>query len=131
MSNSLARRMLVAAGVATLLAGAIVTGAVAQQLLAAPAAQQTAAAGSAEIDIKNFAFEPVSLTVAAGTKVTWVNQDEEPHNIVSLDGQQPHLFRSEALDGGGDTYSFVFDKPGTYRYICSVHPHMQGTITVQ
>jgi plastocyanin len=131
MITCLARRALVAAGITALLAGALVTGAVAQQLVASPSAQQTAVAGTAEIDIKNFAFEPANLTVAAGTKVTWVNQDEEPHNIVSLDGQQPHLFRSEALDGGGDSFSFVFDKPGSYRYICSVHPHMQGTITVQ
>ena len=130
MIKTLTRRILLGAAVGTVLAAAMVAGAGAQQLLGGRGDQQVAAAGTAEIAIKNFAFAPATLTIAPGTKVTWTNDDEEPHNIVSLD-VQPHLFRSEALDGGGDTYSYVFDKPGTYRYICSVHPHMQGTIVVQ
>jgi len=116
MITSLARRSLAAACGAALLA--IAGGAGAQQI----------ATGAAEIDIKNFGFEPEALTIAAGTAVTWVNQDEEPHNIVELG--KPRLFRSQGLDGG-EKYSFVFDKPGTYEYICSIHPHMHGTIVVK
>ena len=94
-------------------------------------AQQVAATGSAEIVIQNFHFLPPTLTVAAGTAVTWSNHDEEPHNVVNApDAGQPRLFRSQAIDGG-DKYTFVFDKPGTYKYICAVHPHMQGTVVVQ
>jgi plastocyanin len=93
---------------------------------AAAVAQQTPPA--AEISIKNFKFLPPSLTVASGTAVTWVNNDEEPHNVVNVGGQS-RLFKS-VLDGG-DKYTFVFDKAGTYKYICSVHPRMEGTIIVK
>ena len=116
MINPLSRRTLIGICGAVLLATA--TGAMAQQVVT----------GTAEIDIKNFAFVPATLTVAAGTAVTWVNQDEEPHNIVDL--AKPHVFRSQGIDGG-DKYTFVFDKPGTYEYVCSVHPHMHGTIVVK
>jgi plastocyanin len=116
MIRSLVRRSLAAACGTALLA--IASGAGAQQV----------ATGAAEIDIKLFAFEPQTLTVAAGTAVTWVNQDEEPHNIVDL--AKPHVFRSQGLDGG-ERYTFIFDKPGTYEYVCSVHPHMHGTIVVK
>jgi len=116
MINFFSRRRLIAACGAALLATA--GGAAAQQV----------AIGAAEIDIRNFAFEPATLTVATGSAVTWVNQDEEPHNIVSLG--KPRVFRSQGLDGG-EKYTFVFDKPGTYEYVCSVHPHMHGTIVVK
>jgi plastocyanin len=91
-------------------------------------AQQPPAAKSAEIVIENFKFVPATLTVAPGTAVTWSNHDEEPHNIVNVD--QPRRFRSGALDGG-EKYTFVFDQPGTYNYICAVHPHMEGTVIVK
>ena len=89
-------------------------------------AQQPVAAKSAEIVIENFKFVPATLTVAPGTAVTWNNHDEEPHNVVSPE----RAFRSKAIDGG-EKFTFVFDKPGTYKYICAVHPHMQGTVIVQ
>jgi plastocyanin len=91
-------------------------------------AQQIAAAGPAEIAIQNFTFLPATLTVARGTTVTWVNRDEEPHNIVNVD--QPRVFRSAAVDGG-EKFSFTFGDPGTFKYICSIHPHMTGTVVVQ
>jgi plastocyanin len=95
----------------------------------AGAQQQVAATGPAQISIDNFNFSPSTLTIAAGTKVTWVNNDEEPHTVVNVD-QPTRVFRSGGLDSG-DTYSFVFDKPGTYDYICSIHPHMSGKIVVK
>jgi len=116
MTASLTRRSLIAAAGGVLLASA---GALAQQ----PNAGKTA-----EIVIENFAFTPATLTVAAGTAVTWDNQDEEPHNIVNID--QPRRFRSPAIDTG-EKFTFVFDQPGTYKYICAVHPHMEGTIIVK
>jgi plastocyanin len=75
---------------------------------------------------KDFMFAPLALTIAAGSTVTWTNKDQEPHTVVSTDG----LFRSGALDTN-DSFSFKFDKPGTYRYACSIHPQMIGTIVVQ
>ena len=80
------------------------------------------------VNIDNFAFGPAAITVAAGTKVTWTNRDDEPHTVTSAD--DPKLFRSAALDTG-DSFSFTFDKPGTYKYFCSIHPQMTGTVVVQ
>ncbi len=75
---------------------------------------------------KDFMFAPASLTVAAGSTVTWTNHDEEPHTVVSDSG----LFRSGALDTN-ERFSFRFEKPGTYHYACSIHPRMVGTIVVR
>ena len=78
------------------------------------------------IVIQNFDFTPMTLTVNAGAMVTWTNKDGEPHTVVSEDG----LFHSKALDEG-DSFSFKFDKPGTYKILCSIHPQMRGIITVR
>ena len=87
-----------------------------------------AAASSDQVEIGNFSFSPMTLTVAPGTKVTWTNHDDIPHTVVSDD--DPHLFKSPPLDTD-DAYSVIFQKPGTYRYFCSVHPKMVGTIIVK
>jgi plastocyanin len=81
---------------------------------------------SAEVKIDNFTFGPASLTVAAGTTVTWTNNDDVPHTVVSED----KIFKSKALDTD-DKYSYTFTKPGTYNYFCSVHPKMTAKIVVQ
>src|SRR5262245_35028042 len=78
------------------------------------------------IVMKNFHFAPVTLTVSAGATVTWKNLDEEPHTVASDSG----LFRSAGLDQNV-SFSFKFDKPGTYQFICSIHPSMRGTIIVK
>ena len=80
------------------------------------------------VTISNFAFAPAILSVTPGTKVTWTNKDEEPHTVTSADAGA--TFKSAALDTD-DKFSFTFDKPGTYKYFCSVHPHMVGTIVVK
>jgi plastocyanin len=76
--------------------------------------------------IKNFDFSPMSLAIPAGTTVTWKNLDGEPHTVVSIEG----VFRSGGLDQD-DSFTFKFDKPGTYKFVCSIHPQMKGTITVK
>jgi len=119
MINFLTQRVFVVGTAAFLALGAV--GALAQQ-----AQQQVAAVGEAEIAIQSFQFVPAILTVAPGTAVTWVNKDEEPHNVVSPD----RAFRSKAIDGG-EKFTNVFDKPGTFNYICAVHPHMRGTVIVK
>lgn len=85
----------------------------------------TARAENMLVVMKNFDFSPMALAVRAGTTVTWKNVDGEPHTVVSVDGK----FRSPALDQN-DTYAFEFDKPGTYEYVCSIHPRMTGRIVV-
>src|ERR1700692_612232 len=82
---------------------------------------------SAEVKIDNFSFGPASLTVAAGTTVTWKNNDDVPHTVVSDDKT---TFRSKALDTD-DKFSYTFTKPGTYNYFCSVHPKMIAKVVVQ
>jgi plastocyanin len=89
------------------------------------AAGQTTAA-TAEIKIDNFNFGPATVTVPVGTTVTWTNRDDIPHTVVSTD----NAFKSKALDTD-DKFSFVFSKPGTYSYFCSIHPKMTGQIVVK
>ena len=89
------------------------------------AAATPAFAQDATVNIKNFMFA-MDVTVTPGSTVTWKNMDGEPHTVVSTDG----LFRSQALDEG-DSYSFKFEKPGVYKYICSIHPQMRATVTVK
>jgi plastocyanin len=86
----------------------------------------TASGTSTIVMAKDFMFAPTSMNVAAGSTVTWTNRDEEPHTVVSESG----LFRSAALDTN-ESFSYRFEKPGTYRYSCSIHPRMVGTIIVQ
>ncbi len=84
------------------------------------------AAPPPQVLIKDFMFVPTTLTVKAGTTVTWANKDEEPHTVFSDSG----LFRSNAMDTG-EAFSFKFDKPGTYHFLCTIHPRMVGTIIVE
>ena len=100
--------------------------AAAAMLALGPVAPAVAASDAVTID--NFAFAPTTLTVAPGAKITWANRDGEPHTVMSADGGM--TFKSPALDTG-DSYSFTFDKPGSYKYFCSLHPHMVGTIVVK
>jgi plastocyanin len=79
-----------------------------------------------QVVIKNFMFQPTTITVKAGATLTWVNRDEEPHTVTSETG----LFRSGAMDTN-ETFAFKFDKPGTYHFLCSIHPQMVGTIVVE
>lgn len=81
---------------------------------------------SSMVVMKNFDFSPMTVTVPAGTTVTWKNLDGEPHTVTSVDGR----FRSGALDQN-DTFKFKFDKPGTYKYVCSIHPKMTAAIIVK
>ena len=89
-------------------------------------APNAASPDAAQIVIKDFMFTPTALTVKAGSTVVWVNKDDEPHTVVG----DTALFRSGAVDTN-DTYAFKFDKPGTYRFSCSIHPRMTGTIVVE
>lgn len=78
------------------------------------------------VAIDNFTFTPTELTIPAGTQVSWINKDDVPHTVVSVD----HKFKSRALDTD-EKFSFTFQTPGTYEYFCSVHPKMIGKVIVQ
>ena len=98
-------------------------------LLVAPSLMAPAAAAVpavATVHIKNFAFVPPTLTVAAGTSVTFVNDDEEPHTATAVDKS----FDSEALDTN-ESWKHTFAKPGAYAYFCQMHPMMRGKLIVK
>ena len=80
-----------------------------------------------QVEIRNFAFAPHTLTVPVGTRVVWTNRDDEPHLVTSAGAM---FAPSKALDTS-DSYAVTFAKPGTYAYYCSMHPMMVGTIIVQ
>ncbi len=106
----------------------VLTGAVLSAVVLASGAILAAPEQDATVNIDNFAFSGAQITVAAGTKVTWANQDDIPHTVT--DAGQPREFKSPALDTG-EAFSHVFSKPGTYHYFCSLHPRMQGTVVVK
>ena len=78
------------------------------------------------IEIKDFAFNPQTITVKSGQTITWINRDEEPHTVVSVEKQ---FKKSSALDTD-QSFTITAGAPGTYTYFCSVHPKMTGTIVV-
>jgi plastocyanin len=89
-------------------------------------AQQSAVTSSEKsVRISDFTFSPATITVAAGTAITWTNEDPAPHSIIS-----DRLIASPTF-GPGKTFEFVFTQPGTYEYHCGIHPSMKGTVIVQ
>jgi plastocyanin len=90
-------------------------------------AAAVAATSSTTIEIKNYAFAPASVTVAAGTEVTWVNEDSVPHTVTTKSG--PASFDSGQIASGA-SYSVIFESAGTYSYYCIDHPQMVASVTV-
>ena len=82
-------------------------------------------APGAEVKIDNFSFGP-DLTIAAGTTVTWTNNDDVPHVVAS----DSNVFKSKPLDTD-DHFSYTFTKPGTYLYYCMIHPRMTAKVIVK
>ena len=83
------------------------------------------AAGTVQVGIINFKFTPDTVTIKVGATVDWTNHDDIPHTV-SFTGSGIH---SDDLDRNG-AYSHTFTAPGTYGYICSIHPFMHGTVIV-
>jgi plastocyanin len=94
---------------------------------APPASSGTAAASSGStVEIDNFMFMPATLTVPAGTTVTWKFDDSTQHTVTAADKS----FASPPM-AGGQTYTHTFTAAGTVAYHCSIHPFMTGTIIVK
>jgi len=75
------------------------------------------------VSISNFAFVPATITVKKGETIVWTNKDTVPHTVTGGDLLSNPLGQSE-------TYSFAYDKTGTFAYHCSIHPSMKGTVIV-
>jgi plastocyanin len=89
----------------------------------------TAASGppprEATVVVKDIAFQPTKVRVAVGGKVTWRFEDgSTPHNVVAND----ESFKSDVETTG--TFVQAFEEPGSYKYTCTIHPAMKGTVTV-
>jgi plastocyanin len=78
-----------------------------------------------EVQVVDFAFEPAMVMIDPGTTVTWTNAGDRPHTVTADDGS----FDSGRLDPG-EQFSFTFDQPGTFAYVCGFHPEMQGSVMV-
>ena len=107
----------------SLIAGLLVAAICDSRTKAAPSAADTA---QYTIAIKDFQFTPRDLKIPVGTRVTWVNQDEEPHKVAEVNS----AFTSQPLDTDGK-FTYEFDKPGTFEYFCTLHPRMTGKIVVE
>ena len=80
------------------------------------------------VELMNLQFAPQGVRIKPGTTVTWVNKDEAIHNVSQINS----VFLSQDQVKQGDTFSFTFDKPGTYRYQCTFHhPNMNGVVIVE
>ncbi len=91
----------------------------------------TVASAPVNVSIQSFAFSNATLNIAVGTKVTWTNNDSAPHTVTSdKGGIADGVFGSGTLSTG-DSFSFSFDKPGTYTYHCKFHPGMTAKVIVQ
>ena len=78
------------------------------------------------VHVKDFAFQPATLTISAGERVTFQNDDDEAHTVTATDKS----FDSAGLDSG-QSWTHTFDKPGIYTYFCALHPYMKGKIVVK
>lgn len=81
---------------------------------------------TSKVTIENFAYTPATITVKKGTIVTWTNQDDVRHDVAADGG----AFKSELL-AKGESFSHTFDEIGTFKYHCTPHPNMIGTVIVE
>jgi plastocyanin len=86
-----------------------------------------ASGGSTEVSMKDIKFDPAEVSVNVGDTVTWVNDDSVGHDVTAdgFKSGEPGAMQN------GDTFEHTFDKAGTFDYVCSVHPGMDGSVTVK
>ncbi len=86
-----------------------------------------AGGGATEVSLKGIKFNPPEVTIAAGDTVTWTNNDTVGHDVTgdSFSSGDPGGLQN------GDTFKFTFKNAGTFDYVCTVHPGMEGSVTVE
>src|SRR4051794_39527217 len=120
ISFSLLRRFFPALLIVLLLGGALASRGV------YAAAYSASQASNVQVQIANFLFAPVTVTVKVGDTITWTNTDSAPHLVQADNG----AFKSDTLRTG-DQYSYQAITPGTYTYYCQFHPFMKATLIVE
>jgi plastocyanin len=86
-------------------------------------ATSVSAQRTVDVSIQGFAFNPASVQVSTGDTVRWTNMDSADHTVTGS------TFNSGIIHTG-QSYEFRFTTPGSYSYVCSIHPSMKGTVTV-
>ncbi len=130
------RRSLIALAAIALIAVAACSGSTATTAPAATAAVSAAPAGSPaassaggggqEVSIRNFSFNPSSVTAKVGDTITWKNSDDAPHTVTFDDAS---VGGSGTLNNGS-TFQLTAAKAGSFPFHCKIHPSMKGTLTV-
>lgn len=92
-----------------------------------PAGESTIWSGEAPVRIVNFEFKPKMIRVKSGTKVTWKNEDTNIHDVKDT---SPLATPISPEMSKGDTFSITYAQPGSYSYICGIHPYMIGSVEV-
>jgi plastocyanin len=108
-----------------LIAVALIVGACSGSYSAGTPAAPAAAAPGASVTIANFSFSPSTLSVRAGTTVTWTNNDSTAHTVTLDDGSA-----ASADIASGATFQHTFTAAGSFTYHCRIHPTMTATIVV-
>lgn len=85
---------------------------------------------AAEVDLNNFSFKPAAIEITVGDTVQWTNSDATRHTLTAGVDAEPTGAFHRTFDGRGDSAALEFTEPGEYRYFCTPHPFMQGTVTV-
>jgi plastocyanin len=91
----------------------------------APQTPVVLSASQVTVDISDFDFLPRDLTIKAGTSVTWVNHDLAPHDATDVGGSW-----ATAMLNPQESDTLTFDSPGSYKYLCSIHPAMTASLTI-
>lgn len=91
-------------------------------------ASQTGAPDAAEVEIERSRYEPPVVTVAVGGEVTFTNLDAATHTVTAESGGSGSFDSGDLAESA--SFTQTFDTAGTYRYICEIHPTMEGTVEV-
>ncbi len=86
----------------------------------------TVLAASRAVSIQDFAFSPRTVEIRVGDTVRWTNRDSVAHSATARNGSF-----DTGLLSDGESGSVRFTAAGTYRYICTPHPDMTGTVVVR
>ena len=90
-----------------------------------------AAGGGTEVGMEGIQFDPAELTVKVGDTVKWTNNESVPHDVTKEDGPGADFSSGKGNMQKDDTYEQTFKEAGTVNYVCTVHPNMKGTVTVE
>lgn len=98
-----------------------------EETVTLPEAEQNETGKEAEIvdvEIRDYKYIPESLTVNVGQTVRWTNYDNVLHDVVGSGIESEYLEQ-------GETFTYTFEQEGTYEYICTIHPWMEGEVIVE